>query len=138
MHWRGFLDTADRLANGNSEGDWRSAASRAYYAVFHYFRDFFASHGLNFGGGGQSHFNIYAGLLNCGEPAVAKIGSEVDRLRVERVIADYDFRPTFDQPRAHKAVQGANGTITAFQALPGHDLRHSNRRRRSQASASYW
>jgi hypothetical protein len=29
-----FLATADGLSQGPSEGDWRSAVSRAYYAVF--------------------------------------------------------------------------------------------------------
>jgi hypothetical protein len=29
-----FLATADSLSQGPSEGDWRSAVSRAYYAVF--------------------------------------------------------------------------------------------------------
>jgi len=32
-----FLDTARRLAAGTTQGDWRSAISRAYYACFHYF-----------------------------------------------------------------------------------------------------
>lgn len=96
MNWRGFLDTAGHLASGNAEGDWRSAASRAYYAVFHYFHDFFHALGLDLGRGGQSHFNLYSGLLNCGEPAVAKIGSKVDRLRADRVSADYDLRTLFD------------------------------------------
>jgi hypothetical protein len=36
---------------------------RAYYAVFHYFREFLLSQGVDLGRGGQSHFNLYAGLL---------------------------------------------------------------------------
>lgn len=38
-----FQDTAERLSQGTTEGDWRSAISRAYYAVFHHFLDFFLS-----------------------------------------------------------------------------------------------
>jgi hypothetical protein len=30
MKWREFRDTADRLAQGLTEGDWRSAISRSY------------------------------------------------------------------------------------------------------------
>jgi uncharacterized protein (UPF0332 family) len=117
MQWHGFLDTAERLAKGNTQGDWRSATSRAYYAVFHFFREFFLAHGLNVGTSGQSHFNIYTGLLHCGDPKVAKLGSDVDRLRVQRVIADYDLRSIYDAKQANKVVRDARGVITAFQAL---------------------
>ncbi|MGO9468787.1 MAG: hypothetical protein ACLQIB_13215 [Isosphaeraceae bacterium] len=42
-----FLDTAERLAQGGTEGDCRSAISRAYYSVFHRFRNFFLAQGLD-------------------------------------------------------------------------------------------
>jgi uncharacterized protein (UPF0332 family) len=54
MLWSAFQDTADRLARGAEEGDWRSAISRTYYAVFHFFREFFLTHGVDVGRGGQS------------------------------------------------------------------------------------
>ena len=53
-----FLDTAERLARGAMEGDWRSAISRGYYSVFHFFREFLLANGLDVGRGGQSHFNL--------------------------------------------------------------------------------
>jgi hypothetical protein len=81
MHWSDFQDTAERLADGQSEGDWRSAISRSYYAVFHFFREFLLSNGLDVGRGGQSHFNLYRGLLNCGFAQVAAIASRIDGLR---------------------------------------------------------
>ena len=59
MHWGEFQDSAGRLAHGATEGDWRSAISRSYYGVFHFFRDFLLVHGLDVGRGGQSHFNLY-------------------------------------------------------------------------------
>jgi uncharacterized protein (UPF0332 family) len=40
-----FLDTARRLAAGATEGDWRSAVSRAYYSLFHRIRDVCLAHG---------------------------------------------------------------------------------------------
>jgi hypothetical protein len=73
MQWTEFQDTAERLSRGATEGDWRSAISRSYYAVFHFFREFLLSHHLDIGRGGQSHFNLYTGLQNCGLPAVAAI-----------------------------------------------------------------
>jgi len=39
MQWSEFQDTAGRLAHGATEGDWRSAISRGYYAVFHFFHE---------------------------------------------------------------------------------------------------
>jgi uncharacterized protein (UPF0332 family) len=41
MLWNDFQDTAERLARGATEADWRSAISRTYYAAFHFFRKFF-------------------------------------------------------------------------------------------------
>ena len=61
-----FLDAADRLTRGTTEGDWRSAVSRAYYGVFHRLRDALLAQGLDVGRGGAAHFNLYSGLHNCG------------------------------------------------------------------------
>jgi uncharacterized protein (UPF0332 family) len=58
MDWSDFRDTAERLGQGTTEGDWRSAVSRAYYSVFHFIREFLQSNGLDIGRGGQSHFNL--------------------------------------------------------------------------------
>lgn len=112
-----FLDSADRFAQGLTEGDWRSAVSRAYYGVFHHFREVFVSHGLNLGRSGQSHFNIYTGLLHCGVAAVAPLGSEVDTLRERRVDADYDLHIVVTQSEAADAVVTARDIIARFQAI---------------------
>lgn len=112
-----FLDCAARFSLGTTEGDWRSAISRAYYAAFHHFREFFLSHGLNLGRSGQSHFNLYAGLLHCGIGAVAPFGSEIDTLRERRVDADYDLQVRVAQAEAADAVMRARTVITNFQAL---------------------
>ncbi len=116
MRWNEFLDTANRLARGRTEGDWRSAVSRAYYAVFHYFRGFLLAHGVNLGRAGTSHFNLYAGLRNCGDATVTGIAVRIDDLRDERTRADYDLGRNFSQARALPLVQGAAGIIQDFQA----------------------
>ena len=54
-----FLLQAERWVHEPNEEDWRSAVSRAYYAAFHYFREFFLSNGLDIGRSAQSHFNLY-------------------------------------------------------------------------------
>ncbi len=117
MHWREFLDTASRLAQGTTEGDWRSAASRSYYAVFHYFRELLRSHGLDIGRGGQSHFNLYTGLCQCGFVEVAGLANRVDSLRSGRVEADYNLGSRFVASDGNDAVQEAEAVVAEFQAL---------------------
>jgi uncharacterized protein (UPF0332 family) len=112
-----FRDTANRLAQGVTEGDWRSAISRAYYGVFHHFRSFFLSHGLDLGRSGQSHFNLYSGLLSCGFPPVGMIASRIDSLREARVRADYELGPVIGRHEALAAVQEADDIVAAFQSL---------------------
>jgi hypothetical protein len=110
-----FQDTAERLAQGTTEGDWRSAVSRAYYGVFHHFREFFLANGLDLGRGGQAHFNLYAGLQNCGIAAVAPLGNQVDDLRDSRVWADYDLNRALPQRFALQEVARAAQLVADFQ-----------------------
>ena len=112
-----FLDAARRYSQGNHEADWRSAISRAYYGVFHYFSELFASHGLKLGASGQAHFNLYAGLLHCGFAPVGPIASRIDDLRRRRVTADYNLSALVDQATAAALVQEAHLIIADFQTI---------------------
>jgi len=114
---RDFLATARRLTAGATEADWRSAISRGYYAVFHYFRDWLAAHGVRLGSAAQAHSNLHLGLLNCGIPAVAKLGTRVDDLRQERGWADYELKRVIGQAHAQNIVQECADVIADFQAL---------------------
>ncbi len=114
-----FQTTAEKLANGNSEGDWRSAISRAYYAVFHHFREWLLGHGLDVGKGGQSHFNLYTGLMNCGIATIKPLASRVDELRFNRVSADYELMRQVRQSDASKWVREGKAIVVDFQAILG-------------------
>ena len=116
MRWEEFLDTADRLTRGTTEGDWRSAVSRAYYGVFHRLRDALLAQGLDVGRGGASHFNLYSGLHNCGVGPVAQVAQGVDVLRTARVWADYELRRPLTQPRAANTVRDARSIVVDFEA----------------------
>jgi uncharacterized protein (UPF0332 family) len=116
MLWSEFQDTAGRLAQGTTEGDWRSGISRAYYAVFHFFREFLRSHRLDIGKGGQAHFNLYTGLWNCGFPTVVTIARKVNDLRYQRLEADYDLHHSIGQREALNSVQTARAIVADFQA----------------------
>ncbi|HVS38970.1 MAG TPA: HEPN domain-containing protein [Gemmataceae bacterium] len=119
MLWSDFQDTADRLVVGQTEGDWRSAVSRTYYAVFHYFREFFLAHGIDVGRSGQSHNSLSTGLLNCGLPSVVPFGRRFDRLRTDRTTADYNFRRPVDRTLARNAVRAGRAIAVVFQTLLG-------------------
>ena len=116
MHWSEFQATAGSLLQGTTEGDWRSAISRSYYAVFHYLREFLLAHGVDIGHGGQSHFNLYSGFLHCGFQSVARIASRLDDLRLNRVRADYQLGQVIDRPFAVMTVQEAQALCSDFQA----------------------
>lgn len=117
MHWNEFMDSAERLVRGSAEGDWRSAVSRAYYAVFHHFREYLLSHRLDVGRGGEAHFNLYSGLHNCGYPDVSRIATRIDDLRSNRVAADYNLRKQFDQSDADDLVAEALAVVADFAAI---------------------
>jgi uncharacterized protein (UPF0332 family) len=117
MKWHEFLDTAERLARGLTEGDWRSSISRAYYAIFHYFQEFLVAHGVDLGKAGVVHQNLKIGLLSCGMGSLQPIGVQVDRLLGTRSLADYKLASPVFQGEAVKAVQRARDVVAQFTAV---------------------
>jgi uncharacterized protein (UPF0332 family) len=88
-----FLAVARRLTRGHSEGDYRSAISRAYYAVFLRNREALTKSGtIATSNSGQDHGLVFRALRNRNRT----LGREFDRLRRARTSADYDLmaRPT--------------------------------------------
>ena len=117
MDGQDFLKTARRLLTGSDESDWRSAVSRAYYAMFHMACDLCRAHGLDLGQGGQVHHNLYVGLNNCGQPIVHGLAARLDALRDDRTDADYDLASMMLHTRAVTCVQEADAIIVEFQAI---------------------
>jgi len=109
-----FLDCARNYANQPTEADWRSAISRAYYAVFHHFREWFASKGLKLGNAAQAHSNLHLGLLNCGIAGLQTIESQIDDLRQTRTFADYDLWKNILRSDARVAVDLADKILSTF------------------------
>lgn len=72
MNGRDFLKSARRLAGGSEEADWRSAASRAYYAAFHAARELLTSLRFRTPRADRAHNYLYVRLNNCGEPSVRR------------------------------------------------------------------
>jgi uncharacterized protein (UPF0332 family) len=114
MNWRDFLALAARLAGGAAEADWRTAVSRAYYAVFHVARTLFSLLRLTVPRADRAHQYLVFRLSNCGEPAVEQAGRAMETLRRLRNRADYDEAPAVTQPQASAAVQVAQAVIQAL------------------------
>jgi uncharacterized protein (UPF0332 family) len=116
MRWSEFLDTAKHLITRTTEGDWRSAVSRSYYAIFHFFREWLLGEGINIGKGAQAHNSLYVGLWNTGIPAISPVGNRIDNLRDARNDCDYELSARVTQIDASDLVNEAQSIITDFQA----------------------
>jgi uncharacterized protein (UPF0332 family) len=116
MNWRDFLALATRLVTGTTEADWRSAVSRAYYAAFHVTRRLFADLRFTVPRADRAHQYLVFRLSNCGEPAEAQAGRDLETLRRLRNRADYDEAPPLTQPQAAAAVQLAAGIVQVLDA----------------------
>ena len=117
MNGRDFLPAARRIANGTDEADWRSAASRAYYAAFHAARDLLSALRFRTPRADRAHNYLYARLNNCGEPSVRKAATLLNILRTLRNVADYDVRSPFSARDAASSVRDAGETHPILDAL---------------------
>jgi uncharacterized protein (UPF0332 family) len=79
MNPRDFLEVADEWASGTREAEWRSAVSRAYYAVHHVARHLLMDSGFAVSTGDQSHSFAWLRLANCGHPDVEQAGRLLNR-----------------------------------------------------------
>src|SRR5262249_47477210 len=104
MNGRDFLPAARRLAAGIDEADWRSAASRAYYAAFHAARDLLAAWHFRTPRADRAHNYLYVRLNNAGEPMVERVASLLHELRTQRNFADYDVLSPFAAQEALRCV----------------------------------
>lgn len=116
MQWGEFQDTAGASrARGNGRRLAFGHQSRIL-RCFSLLSRVLALNGLDVGRGGQSHFNLCSGLLNCGFPQVAAIASRIDGLRAHRVWADYDLVRPIGNRSAQSSVRESRSVIVDFQA----------------------
>ena len=118
MNPRDFLEVANDLASGIREADWRSAASRAYYAAFHVARLLLRQCGFAVPRADQAHGYVWLRLSNSGHPAVVKAGTDLKDLRSDRNRADYDLARTFLQSAAIGDIQIADDIIKLLDQVP--------------------
>lgn len=113
---REYLLLARRLAAGSTEAEWRSAISRAYYAVFHLVLRFFEDLGFHVPRADSAHKYLVLRLLNCKDPQTETAGGFLDDLRHERNVSDYDLLRDITQPIAQGRLQVADQIIQSLAA----------------------
>jgi uncharacterized protein (UPF0332 family) len=133
MDGRAFLDVARDLAAGPTEAHRRSAASRAYYALFHEALATLQRWGFTVPPHQNVHASVRLRFTYSGDPDVKKIGDALDDLVKLRNRADYQlvspglFTTT---TRAVQAVADARDAIALLDQVDG------DARRRAAAIAS--
>jgi uncharacterized protein (UPF0332 family) len=116
MNAQHFLTLARALAAGNSEAEWRTAISRAYYATFHTARELLHDLGFVVPRDDSAHRYLIYRLNNGQHPSAERAGLDLDRLRSDRNSADYDLRSAVSTTIALRLIQVAD---RAMQALAG-------------------
>lgn len=118
-----FLVLAKRLAHGSTEAEWRSAVSRAYYAVFHITRDFMERLGFRVPHADRAHKYLSRRLSNSGISSVQQAGFDLDSLRDYRNDADYDLRRPLTSVIALSGLRFADQIIQAVAAAQNEPVR---------------
>ena len=108
-----YLTLAERLALEQTEADWRTAISRAYYAAFHAGRLLLLDLGFRVPRASAAHAYVWMRLSNCGDQSIGKAGGELNNMQGDRNRADYDLQRNYVQPDAQVIVQTAR-VIQAF------------------------
>jgi uncharacterized protein (UPF0332 family) len=117
MNGRDFLLVAYDLLDGLREADWRSAASRAYYAAFHAARDFMLAAGFSTPLAERAHAYLWHRLANSGHPDIVALGNTMSQFRGFRNSADYDTGHPLRLATAVHMVHAIDELIKRFDDL---------------------
>ena len=117
MNPRDFLSVAEDLLDAMREADWRTAASRAYYAAFLVAVELFVEAGFDIPPEATGHTHVYVRLNNCGREEVIEAAGELRDLRTSRNRADYRMQPPLDLDEAVEQVDAARRVIRVLDEL---------------------
>lgn len=92
--WFEFFNLAEELAGRKKskttdEAKYRTSISRAYYACFCIARNKLIQRGINISKSSSSHEEVRNYFIQHSNKSYKEIGSHLDRLRIDRNIADY-------------------------------------------------
>jgi uncharacterized protein (UPF0332 family) len=99
------------------EADWRTSISRAYYAAFHKARLLLLQGGFRVPSGEKAHAYVWLRLSNAAHPDIDDAGRQLNRLRLIRNRADYNFGCSFDAAAAISRVAIATAIIQLLHHL---------------------
>lgn len=124
-HLAGFLAARQDLAST------RSAVSRAYYSLYHVVTDFLVDQGIRLPEKrAEIHETVYRILFNCNDDQLKVIATELNDLRVQRNIADYEMKDdhVLTARTARVLVEKTHRAIERFDNLRQDDVRMSGAR----------
>lgn len=116
MDFRDFLVLANTLVNSTTEGEWRTALSRAYYAAFHVARELLVDLHFRVPHADRVHGYLWLRLANAGQGDVQNAGNRLNALRRERNRADYDAHIRVNRAMTRTHLQRAEEIIQALDA----------------------
>jgi uncharacterized protein (UPF0332 family) len=122
MDGRAFLDVAHDLAAGPAEAHWRSAAGRAYYALFHECLAALLRWGFALPPHQNAHASVRLRFTYSADPDVKRIGLALDDLIKLRNKADYQLSlPGYfsTNERAVQAVDDVRAAIALLDQIDG-------------------
>jgi len=112
-----FQYLASKLAeHGAYPAEFRTAISRAYYAVFHFGLNFLRGMGFSILQNADAHEEVYRHFNNSGDRELVKVATKFHDLRTKRNHADYDLkRPEVEaKENAKMWVQSAGRLIESM------------------------
>lgn len=111
-----FLTLARQLSNGETEAEWRSAVSRAYYSAYHQLLEFPEKFDMLGEPGQGSHDQLFktlraakcrGGKSNAIKGKLIVLGNEMLQFKQQRTLADYSLNETITKSDAQVAVATA-------------------------------
>lgn len=125
MDPRDFQVLASELVAGNRVSQFRTAISRAYYAVHNVGAEILTEFGFKIPENPSGHAGVWNRLSNSGDPQLEKVGSQLSDLHGKRIQADYRMKKhSVENPKTARAVvETANEMIRAIDGCRSGDRR---------------
>ena len=121
FNWRDYLRLAEALYEQNTEAHYRTAVSRAYYAIFNILK-IKAGYRKADGSFHQDFISVLkiaddniVDKLNISASNLTTIGIYLDSLRQERNFADYDGLQRFDEARASQSIDKVKAIFQIYE-----------------------
>jgi uncharacterized protein (UPF0332 family) len=127
MDGRAFLVVARELAAGSTAAHWRSAAGRAYYALFLEARDHLERGGFVPQKRDPVHSFVRLRFIYAADADLVKVGRTLDNLLQLRTTADYHLRTAsfVDDTEAQTCLRDATAALALLDAVEADPARRA-------------